>query len=89
MLNYAYCYVGFEFSDLERKTINGVRIQAARSIVHSHHHHHGPATHSHVPEAEITWGNLITLAVSGGLVPCESALILLLSAIVRGAWDWG
>jgi nickel/cobalt exporter len=52
---------------------------------HTHpHHHHGPGGHSHVPEGEITWGNLITLAVSGGLVPCESALVLLLSAIALG-----
>jgi ABC-type nickel/cobalt efflux system permease component RcnA len=51
---------------------------------HQHTHHHGAGGHSHVPEGEITWGNLITLAVSGGLVPCESALVLLLSAIALG-----
>jgi nickel/cobalt exporter len=52
---------------------------------HDHeHHHHAPAGHSHVPDGEITWGSLITLAVSGGLVPCESALVLLLSAIALG-----
>ena len=32
----------------------------------------------------ITWGSLTALAVSGGLVPCESALLLLLSAIALG-----
>ena len=37
-----------------------------------------------MPESEITWGNLTTLAVSGGLVPCESALVLLLGAIALG-----
>jgi ABC-type nickel/cobalt efflux system permease component RcnA len=37
-----------------------------------------------VPEGEITWGSLTTLAVSGGLVPCESALVLLLGAIALG-----
>ena len=50
---------------------------------HSHNHSHSHA-HSHVPEGDISWGSLITLAVSGGLVPCESALILLLSAISLG-----
>jgi nickel/cobalt exporter len=55
---------------------------------HSHDHdpthHHGPGGHTHVPEGEITWGSLTTLAVSGGLVPCESALVLLLGAIALG-----
>ena len=51
---------------------------------HDHHHHHGPGGHTHVPEGEITWSSLITLAVGGGLVPCESALVLLLSAIALG-----
>jgi ABC-type nickel/cobalt efflux system permease component RcnA len=49
-----------------------------------HHHHHGPGGHSHVPEGDITWGSLIALGASGGLVPCESALLLLLSAIALG-----
>ena len=51
---------------------------------HDHTHHHGPGSHTHLPESEITWGNLTTLAVSGGLVPCESALVLLLGAIALG-----
>jgi nickel/cobalt exporter len=51
---------------------------------HDHRHHHGPGGHTHVPESEITWGSLTTLAVSGGLVPCESALVLLLGAIALG-----
>lgn len=37
-----------------------------------------------MPEGEITWSSLTTLAVSGGLVPCESALVLLLGAIALG-----
>jgi nickel/cobalt exporter len=51
---------------------------------HDHHHDDGPGGHSHVPDGDITWGNLITLAVSGGMVPCESALVLLLSAVALG-----
>jgi len=54
------------------------------SHTHDHPHHDGAAGHSHVPDGEITWGNLITLAVSGGMVPCESALVLLLSAVALG-----
>ncbi|MBI3950527.1 MAG: hypothetical protein HY314_08745, partial [Acidobacteria bacterium] len=44
----------------------------------SDHNHHG---HSHHMPDKITPGNLIALGVSGGLVPCPSALVVLLSAI--------
>lgn len=37
--------------------------------------------HSHEIDGDVTNGSLIALGVSGGLVPCPSALILLLSAI--------
>jgi nickel/cobalt transporter (NicO) family protein len=47
---------------------------------HSHSHSHGPGGHSHMPE-EISWSGLVALGASGGLVPCESALVLLLTAI--------
>jgi nickel/cobalt exporter len=48
---------------------------------HDHDHHHGPGGHTHVPGGEVTMGSLIALGASGGLVPCPSALILLLAAI--------
>jgi len=48
---------------------------------HGHDHHHGPGGHTHVIEGEVTMGSLIALGASGGLVPCPSALILLLGAI--------
>jgi nickel/cobalt exporter len=51
---------------------------------HSHDHGLGPHTHSHVPEGEITLGSLVALGASGGLVPCPSALVLLLSSIALG-----
>jgi len=51
---------------------------------HTHDHSHGPHGHSHVPEGEVTLGSLIALGASGGLVPCPSALVLLLSAIALG-----
>jgi nickel/cobalt exporter len=47
---------------------------------HHHHDHAHPDTHSHVPD-EISWSGLVALGASGGLVPCESALVLLLTAI--------
>lgn len=51
---------------------------------HEHDHDHGPNGHSHVPEGEVTMGSLIALGASGGLVPCPSGLVLLLSAIAIG-----
>jgi nickel/cobalt transporter (NicO) family protein len=67
------------------KRARGLR---AHSHAHDHDHHHdhdhGPNGHSHVPEGDITLGSLIALGASGGLVPCPSALVLLLSAIALG-----
>jgi len=73
------------------------RLRARRGHPHHHHHHdhshdhshahthtHDGHTHSNVPEGEITMGSLIALGASGGLVPCPSALVLLLSAISLG-----
>jgi ABC-type nickel/cobalt efflux system permease component RcnA len=51
---------------------------------HQHEHAHDGSVHSHVPEGDISLGGLIALGASGGLVPCPSALILLLSAISIG-----
>ncbi len=47
-------------------------------------HHHGDGrVHTHVPE-EISAGGLIALGASGGLVPCPSALVLLLTSVSLG-----
>jgi ABC-type nickel/cobalt efflux system permease component RcnA len=59
---------------------------------HDHHHHHPHThththdghTHTHMPEGGLSMGSLIALGASGGLAPCPSALILLLSAISIG-----
>ena len=52
-----------------------------------HTHTHNGHTHSHaIPSTpgRVTLGSLIALGASGGLVPCPSALVLLLSAIALG-----
>jgi nickel/cobalt exporter len=51
---------------------------------HPHDHDHSPNGHSHVPEGDVTLGSLIALGASGGLVPCPSALVLLLSSVALG-----
>jgi len=49
-----------------------------------HSHTHNGSTHSHDLPEEITLKSLTVLGASGGLVPCPSALVLMLSAIALG-----
>lgn len=48
-------------------------------------HSHGGVAHSHLPPGAdgtpVTWRSLLGLGVSGGLLPCPSALVLMLAAI--------
>ncbi len=48
---------------------------------HSHAHSHG---HSHTHSTEVRWTELLALGISGGLVPCPSATVVLLLAIYVG-----
>jgi nickel/cobalt transporter (NicO) family protein len=66
---------------IENHGRNHVHSHGGRSHVHTHGH--GGHGHTHVPK-ELSWRGLIALGVSGGLVPCESALVLLLGAIALG-----
>ena len=50
---------------------------------HSHGHGHGHGHHHHV-EGDVSVGGLIALGASGGLVPCPSALVLLLTSVALG-----
>lgn len=62
---------------------------------HEHHSHdafthtHDGHTHSHLPPDEISWKSLLALGISGGLLPCPSALVLMLSAISLGRIGYG
>jgi ABC-type nickel/cobalt efflux system permease component RcnA len=61
---------------------------------HHHHHHDHDHTHAHDHDHEHThghehthpvpggWRGLIALGVSGGIVPCPSAVVLLVAAVV-------
>ncbi|MBI1898170.1 MAG: high frequency lysogenization protein HflD [Acidobacteria bacterium] len=51
---------------------------------HSHVAEHDDGHHRHIPEGDVSMGALLTLGASGGLVPCPSALVLLLSSIALG-----
>jgi ABC-type nickel/cobalt efflux system permease component RcnA len=54
---------------------------------------HDSVSHSHLPpgaEGEpITWRSLLALGISGGLLPCPSALLALLGAIAVGRAGFG
>ena len=49
-----------------------------------HTHTHDGNTHTHAMPEEVTLKGLVALGISGGLVPCPSALVLMLSAIAVG-----
>jgi ABC-type nickel/cobalt efflux system permease component RcnA len=48
-------------------------------------HSHGGLMHSHLPPgvdgSPVTWKSLLALGISGGILPCPSALVVLLAAI--------
>ena len=55
----------------------------------THHDDHSEADHSHTPPESITWRSLLALGVSGGLIPCPSALVVLLGAIALNRIGFG
>jgi nickel/cobalt transporter (NicO) family protein len=58
-----------------------------------HAHSHGGHAHSllspGIDGSTVSWRSLLALGVSGGLVPCPAALVLLLSAISLGRLGFG
>ena len=58
----------------------------AHGLVHSHG---GGRPHSHEIPNDITWKGLIGLGASAGLIPCPSALVVLLGAISQHAVGLG
>jgi nickel/cobalt exporter len=54
---------------------------------HDHDHSH-PHTHA-LPANEITWKSLLTLGISGGLVPCPDAIAILLVAVAVNRIPFG
>lgn len=52
---------------------------------HSHHHH----DHHHDLPQEVSLQQLLTLGISGGIVPCPAALVVLLSALALNRVGFG
>lgn len=56
------------------------------------YHTHFGIGHTHTPpptDGPLRWRSLLALGVSGGLIPCPSALVVLLSAIALGRVGFG
>jgi nickel/cobalt transporter (NicO) family protein len=64
------------------------RVRHARAHSHGHHHHHehshGDHSHTHAPPERLSLRGLVVLGASAGLIPCPSALVVLLGAIAQG-----
>jgi nickel/cobalt transporter (NicO) family protein len=62
---------------------------------HAHHHHHehghghGEHGHSHAPPSDLSVRGLAAAGVSAGLLPCPSAMVLLLGSIALGRVGYG
>jgi ABC-type nickel/cobalt efflux system permease component RcnA len=56
-------------------------------------HSHGGRLHSHLPpgadSSPVTWRSLLALGISGGILPCPSALVVLLAAIANHRVGYG
>jgi ABC-type nickel/cobalt efflux system permease component RcnA len=69
---------------LYRRTIG----RGAAAVTGLAHDHGDGRVHTHVPD-EVSVGGLIALGASGGLVPCPSALVLLLTSVSLGRIAFG
>ena len=56
---------------------------------HDHHHGDGDHGHSHAPPADLSVRALAAAGVSAGLLPCPSAMVLMLGAISLGRAAYG
>jgi ABC-type nickel/cobalt efflux system permease component RcnA len=59
------------------------------SSIGGHSHHHHDHQHDHPTASPVSLRDLIGLGVSGGIVPCPAALVVLLSAVALGRAGFG
>ena len=69
--------LGYKKNELDDEHAHDLKNAEAAGFTHTHDGH----THSHLPPKNISWRSLIALGISGGLLPCPSALVLMLAAI--------
>ena len=82
---------------MSRGTVHARDHVDAKARAHRHAdalvHSHGGSVHSHLPPVgpgeRITWRSLLALGVSGGLIPCPSAMVLLLASVALNKTAYG
>jgi len=57
------------------------RVHGGHSHGHEPDHHHRGHLHQPDPGGRVSWRQLFALGVTGGMVPCPAALVVLLSAV--------
>jgi len=83
--NRLFSILGYQSSDSHHSEDSHDHEDLPENLTHTH----GGSTHTHIPPKKVTWGNLLALGISGGLLPCPSALVLMLSAISLGRIGYG
>jgi nickel/cobalt transporter (NicO) family protein len=58
----------------------GAGVLRSRLRKRRHHHHH----HDHAPPERFSWRGLLAMGTAAGLIPCPSALVVLLGAVAQG-----
>lgn len=70
-----------------------IRQRWHRTKHHHYHHSHHTSDHHHHHHHDVnnvaSWREIFALGISGGLVPCPAALVLLLSTIALGQIGYG
>jgi ABC-type nickel/cobalt efflux system permease component RcnA len=59
----------------------GVLRSRFRRARRRHHHDHAHHDHDHDHEHDLSWKGLVGMGASAGLIPCPSALVVLLAAV--------
>ncbi len=96
---FAQRWRGATWSSLPRFTVAyepARPVYALRNYADDHDsqpHSHGGTIHSHLPPgadgSAVTWRSLLALGISGGLIPCPSAMVLLLAAVALNKTAYG
>ncbi|MBI4712907.1 MAG: sulfite exporter TauE/SafE family protein [Planctomycetes bacterium] len=66
-------------------------VSRLKGLSHNHDHHHGHNHEHHIggDTEPVTLMHLLSLGISGGLVPCPTAIVILLMAISLNKTIWG
>ncbi len=67
----------------------GYLMLAKRALNGHHHHHHTHENESTKESGAVSWWSMLSLGIAGGMVPCPTALVVLLAAIALGRIVFG